>query len=67
MNYCGVEYTAVQAAGRSSWKWRFVISSKAKLKISGEAESREKAIKQARDAIGKALRAQTKRQRMQME
>jgi hypothetical protein len=57
MDYCGVEYTAVEAAGGSSWKWQLVISDTAKMKTSGEAANKAAAIEQAHQAIGHGLRA----------
>ena len=47
MDYCGVEYTAVEAVGSSSWKWRIFISNEVGMKISGEAVSQAAAIAQA--------------------
>jgi hypothetical protein len=57
MDYCGVEYTAVESAGGSSWKWQLLISETDTLKSSGEAASRAAAIDQAHEAIGEGLRA----------
>jgi hypothetical protein len=57
MDYCGVEYTAVESDEGSSWKWQLLISDKDKMKASGEAETRSAAISQAHDAIGAGLRA----------
>ena len=57
MDYCGVEYTAVEAVGSSSWKWRIFISNEVGMKISGEAVSQAAAIAQAHDAICESLRA----------
>lgn len=57
MDYCGVEFTAVESAEGSCWKWQLSILDKEKMKTSGEAESRAAAIKQAHDAIGEGLRA----------
>ncbi len=56
MDYCGVSYIAFESAEDASWKWRILTSSKGKIKIGGEAASREAALKQAHDAIGEALR-----------
>jgi hypothetical protein len=57
MDYCGVEFTAVQSAEGSSWKWQLSILDKDKIKTSGEAESQAAAINQAHEAIGEGLRA----------
>jgi hypothetical protein len=57
MDYCGVEFTAVESAEGSCWKWQLAILDKEKMKTSGEAASRAAAIKQAHEAIGEGLRA----------
>jgi len=57
MDYCGVEYTAIESAEGSSWHWRILIVNEGKVRISGEAVSRAAAINQAHEAIGEALRA----------
>jgi hypothetical protein len=57
MKYCGVEYTAVESDGGSSWKWQLLILNKADMKTNGEAASRAAAIDQAHEAIGEGLRA----------
>jgi hypothetical protein len=57
MDYCGVAYIAFESVEDSSWKWRILTSNKGKIKIGGEAASREAAVEQAHDAIGEALRA----------
>ena len=57
MDYCGVEYTAIESAGGSSWHWRILIVNEGKVRTSGEAVSRAAAINQAHEAIGEALRA----------
>jgi hypothetical protein len=57
MDYCGVAYIAFESAEDSSWKWRILTSNKGKIKIGGEAVSREAAVEQAHEAIGEALRA----------
>jgi hypothetical protein len=57
MDYCGVEYTAIESAGGLSWQWRVLIVNEGKVRTSGEAESRAAAIDQAHEAIGEALRA----------
>jgi len=57
MDYCGVEFTAVESAEGSCWKWQLSILDKEKMKTSGEAASRAAAIKQAHEAIGEGLRA----------
>jgi hypothetical protein len=59
MDYCGVEFTAVESAEGSSWKWQLSNLDKDKMKTSGEAESRAAAIHQAHEAIGAGLRANT--------
>jgi hypothetical protein len=56
MDYCGVEFTAVESAEGSSWKWQLSIFDKDKMKTSGEAESQAAAINQAHEAIGEGLR-----------
>jgi hypothetical protein len=56
MDYCGVEFTTVESAEGSSWKWQLSLSDKDKMKTSGEATSRAAAINQAREAIGEGLR-----------
>lgn len=56
MDYCGVEFTAVESAEGSSWKWQLSIFDKDKMKTSGEAETRAAAINQAHEAIGEGLR-----------
>jgi chemotaxis protein methyltransferase CheR len=57
MDYCGVEFTAVEIAATRAWKWQLSILDTDKMKSSGEAPSRAAAIKQAREAIGEGLRA----------
>ena len=57
MNYCGVEYIAVESEGGSAWKWRLLVRHGGKIKIGGEAASRAVAVEQAHQAIGEALRA----------
>jgi hypothetical protein len=57
MDYCGVEFTAVESAKGSSWKWQLSILNKDKMKTSGEAADRAAAINQAHEAIGEGLRA----------
>jgi hypothetical protein len=57
MDYCGVEFTAVESAEGSCWKWQISIMDKETMKTSGEAASRAAAIKQAHEAIGEGLRA----------
>jgi hypothetical protein len=57
MDYCGVEFTAVESAEGSSWKWQLSILNKDKMKTSGEAASQAAAINQAHEAIGEGLRA----------
>jgi hypothetical protein len=57
MDYCGVEFTAVESAEGSSWKWQLSILDQDKMKTSGEAVSRAAAINQAHEAIGESLRA----------
>jgi hypothetical protein len=57
MDYCGVEFTAVECAGGSVWKWQISILDKDKMKTSGHAASRAAAIEQAHEAIGDGLRA----------
>jgi hypothetical protein len=57
MDYCGVEFTAVESAEGSSWKWQLSIQNKDKMKTSGEAASQAAAINQAHEAIGEGLRA----------
>ena len=57
MDYCGVEFTAIELDGGSSWKWQLLILNDDKMKSRGEAVSREAAISQAHKAIGDGLRA----------
>lgn len=57
MDYCGVAYITFESIEDSSWKWRILTSNKGKIKIGGEAASREAAVEQAHEAIGEALRA----------
>jgi hypothetical protein len=52
MDYCGVEFTAIECSEGSSWKWQL-----SNMKTSGEATNRMTAIKQAHEAIGEGLRA----------
>jgi hypothetical protein len=57
MDYCGVEFTVIESAEGSSWRWQLSICDKDKMKTSGEAASRAAAINQAHEAIGEGLRA----------
>jgi hypothetical protein len=57
MDYCGVEFTTVESAESSSWKWQLSILNKDEVKACGEAASRAAAIDQAHEAIGEGLRA----------
>jgi hypothetical protein len=57
MDYCGVEFIAVESSEGSSWKWQLLILNKDNIKTSGEAANRMQAIEQARQAIGEGLRA----------
>jgi hypothetical protein len=57
MDYCGVEFTAVELDGGSPWKWQLLILNGGKVKSCGEAPSRAEAISQAHEAIGNGLRA----------
>jgi hypothetical protein len=57
MDYCGVEFTAVELDGGSLWKWQLLILNDDKMKSSGQAPSQAEAISQARKAIGEGLRA----------
>jgi hypothetical protein len=57
MDYCGVEFTAVESPEGSSWKWQLSILDKDRMKTSGEAANRSTAIEQAHEAIGEGLRA----------
>jgi hypothetical protein len=57
MDYCGVEFTAIELEGGSLWKWQLLILNDDKMKSCGEAASREAAIHQAHEAIGHGLRA----------
>jgi hypothetical protein len=57
MDYCGVEFSVVEAAGGSSWKWHLSILNEDEMKTSGKAASRAAAINHAHEAIGKGLRA----------
>jgi hypothetical protein len=62
MDYCGVEFTAVECAGGSVWKWQLSILDQDKMKTSGQAASRAAAIEQAHEAIGEGLRASASRE-----
>jgi hypothetical protein len=57
MDYCGVEFTAVECSESSSWKWQLSILNDDKMKTNGEAATRMAAIEQAHEAIGEGLRA----------
>jgi hypothetical protein len=57
MDYCGVEFTAVESAEGTSWKWQLSILDKDKMITSGEAATRAAAINQAHEAIGEGMRA----------
>jgi hypothetical protein len=57
MDYCGVEFSAIESAEGSSWKWQLSILDDDKMKTCGEAASRAAAIDQAHEAIGNGLRA----------
>ena len=57
IDYCGVEFIAVESPGGSSWKWQLSTLDKDKMKTSGEAANRTAAVEQAHQAIGEALRA----------
>ncbi len=63
MDYCGVEFTAVESAEKSSWKWQLSILNKDRMRTNGEAASRTAAINQAHEAIGEGLRANASRDR----
>jgi hypothetical protein len=60
MDYCGVAYITFESVEDASWKWRILTANKGKIKIGGDAASREAAVEQAHDAIGQALRANAK-------
>jgi len=57
MDYCGVEFTATELDGGSSWKWQLLILNDDMMKSSGQALSQAEAISQAHEAIGEGLRA----------
>jgi hypothetical protein len=57
MDYCGIEFTAIESPDGSSWKWQISILDKDKIKTSGHAANRAAAIEQAHEAIGEGLRA----------
>jgi hypothetical protein len=57
MDYCGVEFTAIELDGGSLWKWQLLILNDDKMKSCGEAPSRATAISQAHETIGEGLRA----------
>jgi hypothetical protein len=59
MDYCGIEFTALQSADTSSWKWQLSTTSNDVLKSCGEAASQRAAINEAHEAIGASLRAHT--------
>jgi hypothetical protein len=63
MDYCGVEFTAVEIAEGSSWRWQLSILDKDKMQTCGEAASRAAAINQAHEAIGGGLRANASHRR----
>ncbi len=52
MDYCGVEFTAVESAGSSSWKWQLSILGKDSMQAGGYAASRTAAVIAAHKAIG---------------
>jgi hypothetical protein len=56
MEYCGVQFTAVESPEDSSWSWQLLTLDAEKLRTSGNAASRAAAIKQAHEAIGEGLR-----------
>jgi hypothetical protein len=56
MDYCGVEFTAVESS-EGSWKWQLSTLDNDKAKTSGEAVDRMAAIEQAHRAIAEGLRA----------
>jgi hypothetical protein len=57
MDYCGVEFAAIELDGGSLWKWQLLILDDDKMKSSGQAPSQAEAISQAHEAIGEGLRA----------
>lgn len=57
MDYCGVEFHAIELDGCSLWKWQLLILNNDKMKSSGQAHSQAEAIRQAHEAIGEGLRA----------
>jgi hypothetical protein len=57
MDYCGVEFTAIELDGGSLWKWQLLILNDNKMKSCGESPSRAKAISQSHEAVGEGLRA----------
>jgi hypothetical protein len=57
MDYCGVEFTAIELDGGSLWKWQLLILNDDKMRSSGQAPSQVEAISQAHEAIGEGLRA----------
>ena len=58
MDYCGVEFTAVESAEAPHGSGSFSISDKDKMKAGGEKRQvRAAAITQAHEAIGEGLRA----------
>jgi hypothetical protein len=57
MDYCGVEFSAVESAEGSSWKWRLSILNNDFVSNCGEAASQAAAIHQAHEAIDEGLRA----------
>jgi hypothetical protein len=57
MDYFGVEFSVVEAAGGSSWKWQLFILNEDEMSTSGKAATRAAAIDQAHEAIGEGLRA----------
>jgi hypothetical protein len=62
MDYCGIEFTAIESPDGSSWKWQISILDKDKIKTSGHAANRAAAIEKAHEAIGEGLRANASRE-----
>lgn len=57
MEYCGVRYVTARAGGGAIWNWRILDASNGSIRISGQADSQETAVRHAHEAIGEAVRA----------
>jgi hypothetical protein len=57
MDYCGVEFSAIESAEGSCWKWQLSTLNNGFVRDCGESASQAAAINQAHEAIGEGLRA----------